>query len=446
MDVISQVPSFGGMVYTAAAFVVALSIIVAVHEYGHYIVGRWSGIHAEVFSLGFGPVLFSRIDRRGTRWQVSALPFGGYVRFLGDSDAASGRDEHAMEGLSEDQRRHSMHGAPLWARAATVVAGPAFNLIFSIFLLVILAYAQGVPTAPVTVGKLKPAPAATADALRPGDQILAIDGKATPNTESFYSTAGSLVSEPSVSYKIRRDGQEMTVTGPNPMPARAEAVAPQSAAYAAGIKAGDVFTAVDGKPISTFEELRKDVVNGGGAPLKLTVWRDGKTLSVTLKPRRSDLPTTGGAFQTRWLIGVSGGLFFSPDTRLPGPFEALGMAVSQTRYVIFTSLSGLWHMVTGAISACNLHGPLGIAETSGAAASQGALTFLSFIAMLSTAVGLLNLFPVPVLDGGHLVFHAWEAVAGRPPSDRALRLLMGGGLFAILALMAFALSNDVFCP
>lgn len=445
MDLIRQVPSFGGMLYTTVAFVVALSIIVAVHEYGHYIVGRWSGIRAEVFSLGFGPVLISREDRLGTRWQICALPLGGYVRFLGDSDAASGRDDTAMEVLSEAELRHTMHGAPLWARAATVIAGPGFNLILSLLILVGLSYAQGVPTQPLTIGTLKPMPESVGG-LRAGDQILAVNGTATPDIKSFGKLVTEMKPSPSVSYKIRRDGEVMTVNGPNPMPPRADAVAPQSAAYAAGIKRGDVITAVDGKPINAFEELRKAVGNSGGAPLKLQLWRDGHTLGVTLTPRRSDLPTTGGAFETRWLIGVSGGLFFEPKTRLPGPFEALGGAVAQTRYIVVTSLSGLWHVLTGAISSCNLHGPLGIAESSGAAASQGALSFLGFIAMLSTAVGLLNLFPVPVLDGGHLVFHAWEAIAGRPPSERALRVLMGGGLLAILALMAFALSNDVFCP
>ena len=122
MDLLGLLPGFGNLFFTLGAFVVALSVIVAVHEYGHYIVGRWSGIHAEVFSIGFGPVLFSRTDRRGTRWQVAALPFGGYVKFLGDSNAASGADSTAMAKMDGDQRRHTMHGAPLWARSATVTA------------------------------------------------------------------------------------------------------------------------------------------------------------------------------------------------------------------------------------------------------------------------------------------------------------------------------------
>jgi regulator of sigma E protease len=128
------IPQFGNLAFTIAAFIAALSIIVAIHEYGHYIVGRWSGIHAEVFSIGFGPILLSRTDRHGTRWQIAALPFGGYVKFLGDADAASGKDGAAIDALDMAERRRSMHGAPLWARAATVAAGPVFNFIFSILI------------------------------------------------------------------------------------------------------------------------------------------------------------------------------------------------------------------------------------------------------------------------------------------------------------------------
>ncbi|MDP5349562.1 MAG: site-2 protease family protein, partial [Paracoccaceae bacterium] len=133
MDIVSFLPQFGGLAMTLAAFVVALSVIVAVHEYGHYIVGRWSGIHADVFSLGFGPVLFARVDKRGTKWQVALLPLGGYVKFRGDADAASaGTDEQAIRTMSEAEKRSTMNGAPLWARTATVAAGPIFNFVLAI--------------------------------------------------------------------------------------------------------------------------------------------------------------------------------------------------------------------------------------------------------------------------------------------------------------------------
>jgi regulator of sigma E protease len=159
-----------------------------------------------------------------------------------------------------------------------------------------------------------------------------------------------------------------------------------------------------------------------------------------------DLPLQEGGFETRWLIGITGGMLFEPRAETPSLLEAARYGVNQTIFIVESSLSGLYHMAVGAISTCNLQGPIGIAETSGAAASQGWLSFIWFIAVLSTAVGLLNLFPIPVLDGGHLVFHAFEALTGRPPSDGALRVMMGAGLALMGALMIFALTNDLFCP
>jgi len=199
-------------------------------------------------------------------------------------------------------------------------------------------------------------------------------------------------------------------------------------------------------PVHAFGEVRRAVDAARGSPLALTVWRDGIEMPVTLTPKSTDLPLPDGGFETRYLIGVTGGLSFEPLRESVGPGAALRYGVAQTGFVVTSSLSGLWHMVTGAISSCNLQGPIGIAETSGAAASQGIDSFIWFIAVLSTAVGLLNLFPIPVLDGGHLMFHAYEAVAGRPPSDKALNVFMTVGLTLLLSLMLFALTNDIFCP
>lgn len=440
-----MIPSFGGLFFTIAAFVVALSIIVAVHEYGHYIVGRWSGIHAEVFSLGFGPVLLARTDRRGTRWQIAALPFGGYVKFAGDADAASGKDEAAMAGLSDDARRRTMHGAPLWARSATVAAGPVFNFIMSIIVFGAFFLVSGVGTNQPVVGDLRALPAEVQE-VRPGDRIVAIEGVPTPDTAALFTAIDDLAPRPVVNYTVERDGREMVVQGPWPMPPLAASVQPQSAARDVDMQAGDVVLSVDGTPISAFSELRDAVGNSDGRALLLNVWRDGQVFEIALVPRRVDLPLPEGGFETRWLIGLSGGMFFEGETRTPGVFEAAWMGVEQTWTIASTSLSGLGHMITGAISSCNLRGPIGIAETSGAMASDGIASFIWFIAVLSTAVGLLNLFPIPVLDGGHLVFHAYEAVTGRPPSDRALRVLMAAGLTLILTMMVFALTNDIFCP
>ncbi len=444
MDLIGLVPSFGGFIYTILAFVVALSIIVAVHEYGHYIVGRWSGIHAEVFSLGFGPVIFSRVDRHGTRWQVAALPLGGYVKFLGDADAASARDDGTLAGMDEKTRRHTMHGAPLWARSATVAAGPVFNFVLSILIFCGVFMVQGIATDTPTVGKLTPLPAEVQE-LREGDRILAIDGRPTPDNAALVTVLEDVAPAPVVGYSVLRDGAERDVAGPYPFPPVVGGVQPQSAAFDVDLKPGDVVLSIDGQPVYAFEELRQIVGESDGRTLLLTVWRNGEVFDVALVPRRMDIPTSAGGFETRWLIGITGGMAFEPETRTPGPIEAIGRGAEQTFFVAQTSLSGLYHIITGAISSCNLRGPIGIAETSGAAASQGWMAFIWFIAVLSTAVGLLNLFPIPVLDGGHLVFHAWEAVTGKPPSDRALRILMAIGLALIGTLMIFALSNDLFC-
>ncbi|WP_137700583.1 RIP metalloprotease RseP [Marimonas lutisalis] len=445
---ISLIPQVGGFAMTLIAFVVALSVIVAVHEYGHYIVGRWSGIRAEVFSLGFGPVLWSRHDKHGTKWQIAALPFGGYVKFLGDSNAASGKDEDAMAGLSDDEKRHSMHGAPLWARAATVAAGPLFNFALSIVVFAGVILWQGRVAEPLSVGELRPLPGAVQE-LRVGDEVLGIGGLDVPSfedAEAFSAFGDEIPVEPVVDYRVRRDGAEQTVRAPYPYPPLVTQLAPQSAAYDIGMEVGDVITSVDGDTIFAFDQLKERVEGGEGKPLLLTVWRGGETLEFTLVPRRTDEPQDEGGFKTHWRIGIAGGLLFEPATEMTGVGSAVLGGVMQTERIIQGSISGLWHMITGAISSCNMSGPIGIAQVSGQMASQGAENFIWFIAVLSTAVGLLNLFPVPVLDGGHLVFYAYEAVAGRPPSDKALRILMTIGLTLILSLMIFALSNDLFCP
>jgi regulator of sigma E protease len=436
--------AFGGTAWTVVFFVIALSIIVAVHEYGHYIVGRWSGIHAEVFSLGFGPVLFSRVDRRGTRWQVAAIPLGGYVKFLGDANAASGKDGEAMAGLTAEERRHTMHGAPLWARAATVAAGPVFNFLLTIAVFCGFLLTLGIASDEPVVGELRATPFAEAS-LQPGDRILALNGTETPKAEDFVTVASALPAVSQVDYRVLRDGAEVTVPGPHPYLPMVGAVHPQSAAGDAGIRTGDVILAVDGVEVATFGQLPAIVEGSEGKTMRLSVWRAGEITEMDLTPRRRDLPKPEGGFETRWLIGLSGGMAFVPETRRPGVIETLTLSLGQTWDLAVTSLSGLWHIITGAISSCNLSGPIGMAEIMGEAARGGVEEFFSRLAVLSLGIGMLNLFPIPVLDGGHLVFHAWEAVTGKPPSERILGALMTGGLALILTLMAFALSNDLFC-
>ncbi|SMX31063.1 RIP metalloprotease RseP [Octadecabacter ascidiaceicola] len=463
------IPSFGNIAFTMLFFVIALSIIVAIHEYGHYIVGRWSGIHAEVFSIGFGKVLWSRRDKRGTLWQIAALPFGGYVKFLGDANAASvgGRDSGEEGAKLEDYienrsnlsaeaiahtealtERNTMLGAPLWARSATVAAGPVFNFILSFLVFAGVLMFQGQPTTPLTVSALPGFPDMIEQQLEAGDRVLEVEGVALNYPEGFSAAVADVESKPSVEYTIERNGEQMTVLGPQPQPAFVQAITPRSAADDADLKIGDVIVSMNGTPVYQFNDMIEFVNETREQPISLVVWRDGETFESTLTPRLTAIPQADGSMRDEPKLGIgTGGLFFEPATGAVGIGEAMKLAIQQVWFIIKQSINGLKQMIIGNINTCNLSGPVGIAETSGSMASQGTLSFISFIAVLSTAVGLLNLFPIPILDGGHLVFHAYEAVTGKMPSDGALRILMAVGLALIGTLMLFAIGNDLlFCP
>lgn len=449
MDLLTTFLGMGGFLWTLAFFILAIGIIVFVHEFGHYIVGRWSGIHAEVFSLGFGKVIYTRRDKRGTRWQLAAIPLGGYVKFLGDADAASAAaDEAAMAGLSAAQKRHTMHGAPLWARAATVVAGPLANFILAGLVLFAMLQWGGVAIDRPVVGHLAKLPGAEAG-LRDGDEILALNGSETADWESYLTAAAKLPPMPVVAYRVLRDGQEITVQAGHPLPPLVGMVQLKSAAYAAGLQEGDVVLEAGGKAVSSFAELPPIVEGLAGAPVALKIWRDdpsgGQVIEMAITPNRRDLPKAEGGFETRWMIGLAAGLLFEPETRRPGLAETASLVAERLWFMVATSLSSLWHVLTGAISSCNLSGAISMAQVMGQSATQGAQYYIEMLAMLSLGIGLINLFPIPVLDGGHLVFHAYEAVFRRPPPDAVMRVLMALGLALILTFMGFALFNDVTC-
>lgn len=427
-------PMFGSAGFTIGAFVIALSVIVAIHEYGHYIVGRWSGIHAEVFSLGFGPVLVSRVDRHGTRWQLAAIPLGGYVKFLGDANAAS------VGGTAGG--RNTMLGAPLWARAATVVAGPVFNFILAFVVFAGLSLYFGKAADPLTLRSVPDFPPSVVQELQVGDEILSVEGVAAQSIAEFAAALDTIPVEPVLSYTVLREGVETVVAGPYPNTTIVQGVTPNSAADAAGLLQGDVITAINDEPVYAFAQMIAIVSDSDGALLTLDVWREGAMIEITVQPRRSDLPLAGGGFETRWLMGVTGGIFFDPETVRPGLGEAAIGAVKEVWYRLFTSIDAVRHIIAGNISTCNISSPVGIAQASGATAAQGLDEFIAFIGSLSVAVGMLNLFPIPVLDGGHLVFHAYEAVTGKRPTDGAMRVLITIGLAVILSLTLFGVLND----
>lgn len=444
MELIGSIPFFGGPVAMIIAFVAALSVIVAVHEFGHYIVGRWCGIHAEVFSLGFGHVIYSRFDKRGTRWQIAAIPFGGYVRFLGDADASSRNDPAMIDAMDEATKSKSFHGAALYKKALTVAAGPVANFLLSIVVFAGLVLSMGLATEQPTIGRILPLPEATTE-LRQGDVILSVAGTETPDYQAFYEFAREAQATGRVEYEIKRGDAVLTVSGPFPLLPLIASVQPQSAAMAAGLKEGDLILSIDDVPLASFNDLKRIVSTSAGQELRLSVWRDGQIMAFTLSAKATDVPDGQGGFESRVLIGVGGSLFFEPETTTPDLLEAVQIGAERTFAIMQGSINGLYSMIAGKISTCNLQGPIGMASIAKDTASQGLPDFINFIAVMSTAIGLLNLFPIPVLDGGHLVFFAYEAVARRKPNERVMNVLMTSGLIFVLGLMFFALSMDFLC-
>ena len=216
-----------------------------------------------------------------------------------------------------------------------------------------------------------------------------------------------------------------------------------SPASRAGLRRGDLILSADGRPLASFEDLREVVLASGGRSIPLTVWREGQTIALEITPQERDTEDGAGGFERRVMIGVAGAPLYLPATETPMPWTALGYGVERMAAVIAQSLNGIRYIVTGAIGAENLQGPIGIAQISSETAAQGFLNFVALIGVISTAIGLLNLFPIPVLDGGHLVAFTIEAVRGRPPSPAVMQVAMSIGLGLILLLMVFATYNDI---
>lgn len=442
MELISQIPVFGGLISTLIAFVAVLGAVIFVHEYGHYIVGRWSGIHADVFSMGFGPVIWSRVDKRGTKWQLAAIPLGGYVKFVGDRNAASETDFEAMEQMGEDQREISFPGARLHHRALTVVAGPVANFILASVIFTGLALYHGVATEVPTVGEVIEFPDDVYD-IQIGDQILAVNGVEVSNFSDIITLTVDMDPPAAMVLTVIRDEEELDVLSPYLLPAAVFGVEPLSAASDAGLRKGDLILSADGITLNAFDDLRDVVVVSGDKEIPLVVWREGARVDLAITPALVDFANNDGTFEQRVMIGVSGTLAFYPLSESPGIIEATKMGVVRTYDVVAGSLNGVKHMFLGNLSPKNLQGPIGIAQISKDVADQGLTNFLSLIAVLSTGIGMLNLFPIPMLDGGHLVFYAIEAVRGKPLAQKVIQSFTSVGLAMVLLLMVFTAYNDL---
>jgi regulator of sigma E protease len=438
-DFLNYIPLLGGLLSTLVPFIVVLSIVVAIHEYGHYIVGRWCGIHAEVFSLGFGPVLFSRNDKHGTKWQLAAIPLGGYVRFLGDGDAASGPGAKTVD---EALKHKTLNGALLYKRALTVFAGPAANFLLSTVIFAGIIYASGTISNEPVVGNLVKVPQNQYD-LREGDRILAINGAKVESFSDIVKLSADLDYTEDTTYLVERDGRTQQVLGPYLTPAIVGWVMPVSPASKAGLKKGDVLLSVGGQELRAFSQLIEAIKASDKEETELKIWRDGQEMTLQITPEFRDLQVDQNTFEKRMMIGVSSAFAFDAPFNEVSLIKAAGYGAKSTYFVISSSLNGIFQIASGQVGAENLQGPLGIAQMSGETASAGFLSFIELIAFISTAIGFLNLLPIPVLDGGHLVMYAYEALFRRPPSTKAVQIAMTMGLTLLLSLMLFATFNDV---
>lgn len=363
MELLSS--SIVGIGHYVVPFLVVLSLVVFVHEFGHYWVARRNGVRVEVFSVGFGPELFGRTDRHGTRWKVSAIPLGGYVKMLGDADATSATADAATAADPE-----SFPSKSVWQRMAIVAAGPAANFVFAIVVLAVLFTVSGRPFTPAEVGAIQPGSPAAAAGLQPDDRILAVDGD----------------------------------------------------------------------EIQSFEELQAIVRGSAEVPLRLTVQRDGEQRDIVVTPGLSEITDRFGNVHRIGLIGVSrAGVEF----RKSNPVFAVFEATAETGRMIGGTLHAIGEMIIGARGTQELGGPLRIAQMSGEIARDGVVPLLWFSAVLSINLGLINLFPIPMLDGGHLVLYGIEAARGRPLTERSQEIAFRIGLAMVLSLMIFATWNDI---
>lgn len=439
-------PEFGNFVITILAFILCLSVIVFVHEFGHYFIGKLSGIHAEVFSIGFGPVVISAYDKRGTKWQLAAFPLGGYVKFLGDKNPASSPDPEFDLRNEQHLLRKSMNGAPLWARFVTVAAGPLFNFIFSGLIFFLIFMDQGITKLPLTVDKIFDAP--YEQKFERGDVVRSVNGiKIENDLKKLNDQLGGLFSNEPLTYLVERNGILITLENIIQNPPRISQVLPKSSAISAGLEKGDLILSLNSIEIKNFNEIKEFVEFSQGEGFIVEYWREGLVYETKLTPQIVDVPIKTGGFERVYRVGIVSDYFpFQPAMTKQSIFWAFLSSIKSIYLIMEGSVRGLYHIIFGNISSCNLSGPISIAETSGQMVKQGSLNYLWFIAVLSTAIGMINLFPIPVLDGGHLMFFAVEALMGKKPNQKIVNTFMTLGFFLLVGLMLFSVLNDFLCP
>ncbi|MBL0501666.1 sigma E protease regulator RseP [Aeromonas caviae] len=445
----------GGVLWNIGAFIVALGLLVAVHEFGHFWVARRCGVKVERFSIGFGKAIWRRLGKDGTEYVLALIPLGGYVKML------DGR----VDELKPGEEAQAFNHKSVWARMAIVAAGPMANFVFALFAFWLM-FMIGVPSVKPVVGEVRPASIVAEAGILPGMEIVGVGDEETGDWESVTYALISHLGDDSVQLKLKAANTSYAVDktlqlagwkfdpdkespigslGIVPLGGKVlpvvEAVVPSSASEKAGLQIGDRIKGVDGEAITEWTQFVERVQQSPAQPLQVTVERGGSEMTLTLTP---DGKKVKG--QLVGFVGLSPQLVPLPDeyrTLLQyGPLQALWHGVQKTWSLITLTFDMIGKLIGGIVSLDNLSGPISIAKGAGSSADYGLVYFLGFLALISVNLGIINLFPLPVLDGGHLVYFLIEAITGKPVSEKIQEVGFRIGAAILMLLMGIALFND----
>lgn len=444
----------GGILWNLGAFIVALGILVAVHEYGHFWVARRNGVKVERFSIGFGKAIWRRMGKDGTEYVLAMIPLGGYVKML------DGRVDDVPAELQDQAFNHKS----VWARMAIVVAGPMANFVFAVFAFWLM-FLIGVPAVKPVLNEVTTSSPAAEAGLTQGMEIIGIDGKPVRTWEEVNFALLARLGDDETRFEVQDNvgqrsearidlanwqfdpDQESPISALGLVPVGPQLkltvaqVVDNGPASAAGVQPGDVLQAINGEPLTDWRQLVNQVQASPEIKMELEVLRNGQRLSLALTPERRESADRvfGYAGVAPEVQPVADEYRF--DLRY-GPLDAIGAGIGRTWDLTVLTFQMLGKLVTGVVSVDNLSGPISIAKGAGATAEYGLVYFLGFMALVSVNLGIINLLPLPVLDGGHLLFYLVEAVTGRPVPEKIQEIGFKIGAALLMMLMGLALFND----
>lgn len=471
-------------------FLFVLTIVVFFHELGHFSVARWFGVRIETFSIGFGRQIFGWVDSKGTAWKICWIPLGGYVKFFGDDGVAStpdrqklneigggassslqtaGADSHlsgqANELLSASEQADCFHFKPLYQRALIVAAGPIANFILAILIFGFLFSVIGQRMIPPRIDAIIDESPAQMAGFMVGDVIKEINGRKITNFSQVHEIV-SISADETLNFSVLRDDQttsisvvpdQVTVTDQfgnshkvgqigveRVLPPVVDAVAPDGPAELAGLQSGDIVRKIEDQEINSFLAMQQIVQKSAGIPLQFSIEREGELFNAEVTPAKVTISGKDDKEIDVGRIGIQGHDNITDyDIVRVNVFSGLLMGVERTWFIVERTFDFLGGLFVGKEDASQLSGPLGIAKVSGEVAQGGLVPLISLAAILSVSIGLLNLFPIPMLDGGHLLYYGFEAVSGQPLGERAQEFGFRIGLALVISLMLFATWNDL---